>query len=76
MIQTGGQKLFTATEVSLLLGVTRETLGLYAKEAEIPDRRILRVRYYTEGEIRKVLETQGRKPTRRSVSSQMKEEAL
>lgn len=71
MIQTGGQKLFTATEVSLLLGVTRETLGLYAKEAEIPDRRILRVRYYTEEEIRKVLETQGQKPTRR-VSSQMK----
>lgn len=65
MIQTGGQKLYTATEVSLLLGVTRETLGLYAKEAEIPDRRILRVRYYTEGEIRKVLETQGRKPTRK-----------
>ena len=36
MIQTGGQKLFTATEVSLLLGVTRETLGLYAKEAQSP----------------------------------------
>ena len=71
MIQTGGQKLFTATEVSLLLGVSRETLGLYAKEEEIPDRRILRVRYYTEEEIRKVLETQGQKPTRR-VSSQMK----
>lgn len=64
MIIAGGQKLYTATEVSLLLGVTRETLGLYAKESGIPDRRIMRVRYYTEGEIRKVLQTQGEKPSR------------
>lgn len=65
MIQTGNSKLYTATEVSLLLGVTRETLGLYAKQAKIPDRRILRVRYYTEEEIQKVLQIPGRKPTRK-----------
>lgn len=65
MIQTGNSKLYTATEVSLLLGVTRETLGLYAKQAKIPDRRILRVRYYTEEEIQRVLQIPGRKPTRK-----------
>ena len=59
MIETLGQKLYTATEVSLLLGVSRETLGLYAKRAGIPDRRIKRVRYYTEEEIRGVLQRPG-----------------
>ncbi len=56
MIETLGEKLYTATEVSLLLGVSRETLGLYAKKAEIRDRRIMRVRYYTEEEIREILQ--------------------
>ena len=70
MIVSGGQKLYTATEVSILLGVTRETLGLYAKEAGIQDRRILRVRYYTEEEIRRVLQT------RREKSPQMKKESI
>jgi len=65
MIRTDGKNLYTATEVSLLLGVTRETLGLYAKKAEIQDRRIQRVRYYTEGEIRRVLETLEKIPTRK-----------
>lgn len=65
MIVSGDTKLFTATEVSLLLGVTRETLGLYAREAKIPDRRIVRVRYYTEEEIRRVLQTQGEKTSSR-----------
>lgn len=65
MIVSGDTKLFTATEVSLLLGVTRETLGLYAKEAKIPDRRIVRVRYYTEEEIRRVLQTLGEKTSSR-----------
>ena len=59
MIETLGQKLYTATEVSLLLGVSRETLGLYAKRAGIPDRRIKRVRSYTEEEIRGVLQIPG-----------------
>jgi len=67
MIRTDGKNLYTATEVSLLLGVTRETLGLYAKKAEIQDRRIQRVRYYTEGEIRRVLETLEKIPTRKEV---------
>lgn len=70
MIVSGGQKLYTATEVSILLGVTRETLGLYAKESGIQDRRILRVRYYTEEEIRRVLQT------RREKSPQMKKETI
>ena len=59
MIETFGQKLYTATEVSLLLGVSRETLGLYAKKAGVPDRRIMRVRYYTEEEIRSLLQIPG-----------------
>jgi len=56
MIETLGQKLYTASEVALLLGVSRETLGLYAKRAGIRDRRIQRVRYYTEEEIRSILQ--------------------
>jgi DNA-binding transcriptional MerR regulator len=56
MIKTGGLNLYTATEVSEILGVTKETLGLYAKSAEIEDRRICRVRYYTEEEIRRILQ--------------------
>lgn len=59
MIETFGQNLYTATEVALLIGVSRETLGLYAKKAGIPDRRIRRVRYYTEGEIQRVLQIPG-----------------
>lgn len=58
MIQSStlGVNLYSATEVSDLIGVSRETLGLYAKKAEIPDRRIQRVRYYTEEEIRQILQ--------------------
>ena len=59
MIETFGQNLYSATEVALLIGVSRETLGLYAKKAGIPDRRIQRVRYYTEGEIQRVLQIPG-----------------
>lgn len=59
MIETFGQNLYSATEVALLIGVSRETLGLYAKKAGIPDRRIKRVRYYTEGEIQRVLQIPG-----------------
>lgn len=60
MIQSFGVNLYTATEVSEIIGVTRETLGVYAKRAGIPDRRIQRVRYYTEEEIRKVLQIPGK----------------
>ena len=59
MIQALGHKLYSATEVSLLIGVSRETLGIYAKKAGIPDRRKQRVRYYTEEEIRRVLQIPG-----------------
>jgi len=59
MIETFGQKLYTATEVSLLIGVTRETLGLYAKKAGVPKRIIRRVRYYTEEEIQTLLQIPG-----------------
>ena len=59
MIETFGQKLYTATEVSLLIGVSRETLGLYAKRAGVPKRIIRRVRYYTEEEIQQVLQIPG-----------------
>jgi len=55
MIVSLGVKLYSATEVATLIGVTRETLGLYAKKAGIADRRISRVRYYTEEEIKQVL---------------------
>ena len=54
-----GVNLYSATEVSELIGVSRETLGLYAKRAGIPDRRIQRVRYYTEEEIRQILQIPG-----------------
>lgn len=60
MIETLGEKLYTATEVALLLGVSRETLGIYAKKAGVPDRRIMRVRYYTEEEIRIILQIPGK----------------
>lgn len=56
MIQSLGVTLYTATEVAELIGVSRETLGLYAKKAGVPDRRIQRVRYYTEEEIRQILQ--------------------
>lgn len=57
--ETLGVNLYTATEVSEIIGVSRETLGLYAKKAGIPDRRFQRVRYYTEEEIRQVLQIPG-----------------
>lgn len=60
MIETLGQKLYSATEVSLLLGVSRETLGLYAQKAGVPKRILRRVRYYTEEEIRTILQIPGR----------------
>lgn len=59
MIQSLGVTLYTATEVARIIGITRETLGLYAKRAGIPDRRIKRIRYYTEEEIRQVLQIPG-----------------
>lgn len=59
MIETLGEKLYTATEVSVLLGVTRETLGQYAKRAGVPKRILKRVRYYTEGDIRSLLQIPG-----------------
>ena len=59
MIETFGQKLYTATEVSLLLGVSRETLGIYARKAGVPKRILQRVRYYTEEEIRTLLQIPG-----------------
>lgn len=60
MIEALGEKLYTATEVSILLGVSRETLGLYAKKAGVPKRILQRVRYYTEEEIRTLLQIPGR----------------
>lgn len=59
MIEALGQKLYTATEVAVLLGVTRETLGRYAKRAGVPKRVLQRVRYYTEEEIRSLLQIPG-----------------
>ena len=59
MIETFGQKLYTATEVSLLIGVSRETLGIYARKAGVPKRIIQRVRYDTEEEIRTLLQIPG-----------------
>lgn len=60
MIDTFGKRLYTATEVSLLIGVSRETLGIYARKAGVPKRIIQRVRYYTEEEIRSLLQIPGR----------------
>ncbi len=56
MINQFGIKLYSATEVSSLLGISREALLLYSKRAGIQDRRVSRVRYYTEDEIRKILQ--------------------
>ena len=54
MIETFGQKLYTATEVSLLIGVSRETLGIYARKAGVPKRIIQRVRYYSEEDLKQM----------------------
>ena len=59
MINQLGIKLYSATEVSSLLGISRETLLHYSKRAGVQDRRISRVRYYTEEEIRKILQVPG-----------------
>lgn len=59
MIETMGVKLYTATEVARLIGVSRETLGLYAQRAGVAKRIIQRVRYYTEPEIREILQIPG-----------------
>ena len=56
MINQFGIKLYSATEVSSLLGISREALLLYSNRAGIQDRRVSRVRYYTEDEIRKILQ--------------------
>jgi DNA-binding transcriptional MerR regulator len=56
MITIGGENLYTATEVAKLFGVTNETIGLYAKKAGIVARRISRVKYYTEEEIKGLLQ--------------------
>lgn len=63
MINQLGIKLYSATEVSSLLGISRETLLHYSKRAGVQDRRVSRVRYYTEDEIRKILQvpTQNKK---------------
>ncbi|OPZ63111.1 MAG: hypothetical protein BWY86_00040 [Candidatus Aminicenantes bacterium ADurb.Bin508] len=60
MIDTFGKRLYTATEVSLFIGVSRETLGIYARKAGVPKRIIQRVRYYTEEEIRSLLQIPGK----------------
>ena len=60
MIETLGEKLYTATEVAILLGVSRKTLGLYAQRAGLSKRILQRVRYYTEEDIRSILQIPGR----------------
>lgn len=55
MIHTNGQNLYSATELAELIGITKETLGLMAKQANITARRIWRVKYYTEEEFRSLL---------------------
>lgn len=64
MINQFGIKLYSATEVSSLLGISREALLLYSKRAGIQDRRVSRVRYYTEDEIRKILQVPPRTKNR------------
>lgn len=59
MIESLGVKLYTATEVAGLIGISRDTLSDYAKRADIPVRRIQKVRYYTEEEIRQILQIPG-----------------
>ena len=59
MIETLRKKLYTSKEVSVYLGVCPSTLGTYAKKAEIPRRFIHGVRYYTEEEIRSLLQIPG-----------------
>ena len=44
MINQLGIKLYSATEVSSLLGISRETLLHYSKRAGVQDRRESRVR--------------------------------
>lgn len=56
MVTTLGVNLYSSREVADLIGITIETLGSYAKRAGIRDRRIQRVRYYTEEEIRQILQ--------------------
>lgn len=56
MIEAMGLRLYTATEVARLIGVSRETLGQYAQRAGVAKRIIQRVRYYTEEEIREILQ--------------------
>lgn len=55
MVQDQGINLYSASEVAILMGVSRETLGIYAKRVCLHDRRISRVRYYTEEEIKQLL---------------------
>ncbi len=64
MIETLGQKLFSSQEVSVYLGVCKTTLGSYAKKAGIPRRFIHGVRYYTEEDIRTLLQIPGQRGTR------------
>lgn len=59
MIQAFGTNLYNSKEVAELLGVTRETLASYAKRAGVADRRVQRVRYYTEDEIRQIIRVPG-----------------
>ena len=64
MIETLGQKLFSSQEVSVYLGVCKTTLGNYAKKAGVPRRFIHGVRYYTEEEIRTLLQIPGQRGSR------------
>ena len=59
MIETQGLKLYTSQEVSRLLGIGYPTLVRYARKAGVPRRIRNRVRYYTEEEIRTLLQIPG-----------------
>ena len=56
MIEALGQRLYSSQEICLLLGVCRDTLVTYARRAKLPRRIIQRVRYYSEADLRKILQ--------------------
>ena len=64
MIETLGEKLYTSREVSVYLGVCLSTLANYAKKAGIPRRFIQGQRYYTEEDIRTLLQIPGQRGSR------------
>ena len=61
MIEALGQKLYSSQEICLLLGVGKDTLVSYARRAKLPRRIIQRVRYYTEADLRKMLQIPNRR---------------